>query len=220
MFKILLFLLATFVVGCAMPEGPTGPSGATGMNGAPGLDGAPGEVIVIEPTMPSAIEQLVASENEYRDLLGSSQLTQGLTCTLYTVPNGSAGIVGTTLANVAIYSYKGAFNQADSPASDGLNVLPPALRSLYTSWYVVRCTGKIVVIKSEYIKFDLTSDDGSLLYINGSLLINNDGNHGSLMKSGTKLLKAGLYDFRLDYMQGPAGNQSLILNVPAEQLYH
>jgi hypothetical protein len=200
-------------------DGRDGATGATGANGSDGKDGA-----VIEVPAPSqeltAVEELIVIENEYRSLLGQSMLSRGLVCSLYTVPNGSGGIVGTTLTGVTSYTYTGSINQPESPAADGLNILPPAFRATYLSWFVVRCTGKIVIEKSVYVKFDLNSDDGSLLYVGGSLLINNDGNHAPLLKSGTKLLKQGVHDIRLDYMQGPAGSQALQLNVDALTLYH
>lgn len=68
---------------------------------------------------------------------------------------------------------------------------------------------------SNWHQFSLTSDDGSLLSINGSL-INNDGNHGSTTKVASKLFQKGVYSFTLQYMQGPGGNQSLILGMDGQ----
>ena len=180
------------------------------------------DITVVEET--SGVEELIEQENAYRELLGQNPLSQGLKCTLYTVPNGTSQIVGATLSKVTDFIYKGTFNQPVSSASDGLNVLPSGLRSLYTSWFVVRCTGKLVVEEANYYQLDLTSDDGANLYVGGSLLINNDGNHAPSTKSASKLLRRGVTDFRLDYMQGPAGQQALILKaggelIPAANFY-
>lgn len=159
------------------------------------------------------VEELVKIENDYRVTIGQLPLTKGLSCSLYTVPNGSAGITGTTLTHQVNFTLLDTFNQPDGSVNDGLSILPSAFRSMYTSWYVVRCTGKLVVTVTDYYKFDLRSDDGSMLYIGGSLLINNDGNHAPTTKSGVKLLRQGVNDFRLDYMQGPGGSQALVLHM-------
>ena len=203
----MFLVVCGMLFGCAGEVGPRGPAG--GPAPAPSL---------------TSVEQLIAVENEYRSLVGQLPLARGLTCTLYTVPNGSAGIVGTALTTVASYSYLGNFNQPNVSASEGLNILPPALRAAYTSWFVVRCSGKIVVTTANYYLFELMSDDGSMLYINGSLLINNDGNHAPVTKSASKLLRQGVHDIRLDYMQGPGGGEALSLSaggslIPSEVLY-
>jgi len=51
----------------------------------------------------------------------------------------------------------------------------------------------------------LWSDDGSLLYINGKKLIDNDGYHGTEMKEGRIGLKKGYHPFRLEFFQGGGG---------------
>lgn len=202
-------------------------SGCQGKKGSAGPSGPQGPAAPVPAVMPgpSEVEKLVDLENDYRFSVGQTLLTKGLVCTLYTVPSGSSGITGTTLTSVTSFTYVGAFNQDDVSASIGISVLPVSIRALYTSWYVVRCTGKIVVEMNGFYEFDLKSDDGSMLYIDGSLLVNNDGNHGTTLKSGMKNLRLGVHDFRLDYMQGPAGNESLMLSsgpslIPAANFYH
>lgn len=183
-------------------------------------------VQVQAPAVPTdAIASVVADENAYRATVGQSYLSAGLTCTLYANITGSPdGIPGTPakpplLGNVAgslpsstaSWLYIGNFNQPDSPASDGLNVIPSAIRTLYTAWFVVRCTGYVVITDNDYYNFTLTSDDASLLYVDGSLLVNNNGNHGTTSVSAMKQLRRGVHSFRLDYMEGPSGGQSLLL---------
>lgn len=53
----------------------------------------------------------------------------------------------------------------------------------------------------EYTFFTL-SDDGSKLYMNGRLVVDNDGHHGAVEKSGKISLKKGKQKFELLYMQG------------------
>ncbi len=171
------------------------------------------------------VNQVISEENAYRLAAGQAPLTSGLTCTLHNlIATQPASIPASPPAAVATFVYVGSFNQADSAASSGLNILPAALKATYSQWFLVKCQGQIVVTDSRYELFNLTSDDGSNLYLDGALLVNNDGNHGAQLRSGSKLLKRGIHTFRLDYMQGPAGNQALILEdsfgvIPGTKFY-
>lgn len=203
--------------------------GKSGHDGAVGAAGTPGETIYVpappveeDPTDPDQqdIEHLVSLKNEWRVVNGQTPLTKNLMCQLFTFTGGDriqASIAGhntfTGLTSVGFFEYNGAFNQAESDVNTGMNVLPEPFRSLYKNLYLIRCQGQIVVQDSGYYKFDLTSDDASLLYINGSLLIDNDNNHGPTLVSKIKLLERGIYSFRLDYAQAGGGSQALILKV-------
>lgn len=185
------------------------------------------------------IAAVVAEENDYRASVGQAQISNGLTCSLYGAVTGNpdgipgtparaplTGTVGGALGSVTTsWAYFGVFNNTNTPASDGINILPAAIRSSYTQWYVVRCTGYIVITDTDYYNYTLTSDDGSLLYLDNVLVVNNNGTHGSEPRSGMRMMRRGVHQFRLDYLQGPAGGQSLILEqngigvVPANVFY-
>ena len=62
------------------------------------------------PTL-TAIQQLVADQNAYRNTTGQEQLQRGLDCTLYTVPQTATAIIGATLTNVGSFGFVGVFNQ-------------------------------------------------------------------------------------------------------------
>lgn len=197
-----------------------------GDKGSTGVKGKDGTIIVLvpTPTPKTQIEEVVQTENEYREITGLAPLTKGLVCTLYTVPNTTTALAGASLTTVSSYLYRGDFNQPNSVSSLGLNILPPALKPLYKDWIVVRCIGKLVVTESDYYFFDLSTDDGSMLYVAGATVINNDGMHGITTKSGFKFLRMGVYDFRVDFLQG-AGSQALILKMDSStvinpNLYH
>ncbi|MEY4064712.1 MAG: hypothetical protein RIR26_920 [Pseudomonadota bacterium] len=49
--------------------------------------------------------------------------------------------------------------------------------------------------------FYLKSDDGSALFIDGDRLVNNDGLHGPVERSGERDLAAGFHTIRVDYFQ-------------------
>ena len=56
--------------------------------------------------------------------------------------------------------------------------------------------------------FYVTSDDGSQLFINGKLVVDNDGPHGATEKSGEIYLKKGFHEFKLVYFE-IGGNEAL-----------
>lgn len=60
-------------------------------------------------------------------------------------------------------------------------------------------TGFIQLSAGQY-EFGTTSDDGSMLYIDGQLVVNNDGLHGSGDKKGSFTApQAGLYSIRAEW---------------------
>lgn len=179
--------------------------------------------VVVEVPAPvkplTEIERLVADENDYRLGLGQTALTPGLSCALYSITGGDriqASIAGhNTLQGVtqrATFLLKDVvINQPNTPVSEGMSVLPAPLRAVYKNMYLLRCQGQIVVTESGHYNFELTSDDASLLFLDGSKLLDNDNAHGVTTISGSKYLRRGVHAFRLDYVQSGAGNQALIL---------
>lgn len=164
------------------------------------------------PTPPplTAVQQLVASQNAYRALLGQEPLVPGLACYLYTVPQNTPDIVGASLTYVTSFGFTGQFNQPEASVTAGFNVLPVYLQPTYQTWFVVKCQGNLVLADSGFHDFSLNSDDGSNLYVDG-LVLNDDGLHASQTVQGGVLLDYGFHGFELDFLQG-GGNQVLILN--------
>jgi len=66
-------------------------------------------------------------------------------------------------------------------------------------------TGYVTVPTDGQYTFYTNSDDGSLLYIGNTLVVNNDGSHGDRELSGTIGLKAGTHAFTVSYLQGYGG---------------
>ena len=65
--------------------------------------------------------------------------------------------------------------------------------------YSARYTGQIYIANAGTQSFRLTSDDGSVLYIDGTRVINDDGSHGATTVSGTVSLTKGWHAIRVDY---------------------
>ena len=55
-------------------------------------------------------------------------------------------------------------------------------------------------------EFSLNSDDGSMLWIEGKKIVDNDGSHKMKLKRDSIVLKQGIYDSQLWYYQGYPDN--------------
>jgi hypothetical protein len=61
-----------------------------------------------------------------------------------------------------------------------------------------------VKTEEEYT-FKLSTDDGSKFYVDGELLIDNDGKHGPILKKASKTLSKGKHDLRLEFFDYDKG---------------
>ncbi len=75
--------------------------------------------------------------------------------------------------------------------------------------------GSLVVgVEADY-SFDLTSDDGSSLYIDGALVIDNGGGHSPDTKSGVAHLTPGEHSFVVNFFEDFGGASGLDLALPS-----
>lgn len=72
-------------------------------------------------------------------------------------------------------------------------------------WFAIQFDGYINIPKDNNYVFRLTSDDGSRMYMNGQMIIDNDGFHGADSRDGEMALKKGLHPFKVVYFQGAGG---------------
>lgn len=244
---IVVCLFLSFCSGCGArttsdvqgPAGPqgqvgdTGATGATGNTGATGAQGTTGSVGAQGPAgpagpaapTPDAVTNIVTDYNAWRTDNGQETIDKGLDCNLYTVPTTTTAIIGATgLVSVGAFTYEGVFNQPNGPVTSGLNILPSALQTVYQTWFIVKCTGFLVVTSDDYHSFNTDSDDGANLYVDGVLVVNNDGLHGAQLVSGVRHLQDTVHSFEVDFLQAN-GQQELVVNMdgsllPAENLYH
>ena len=84
-------------------------------------------------------------------------------------------------------------------------------------YYGFRFTTFIEIATDGNYTFYTNSDDGSKLYINDQLVVDNDGLRPPVEKSGTLTLKAGRHQLVLDYFEG-YGNQSLSVSYKGPNL--
>ncbi|MCM0593810.1 MAG: CARDB domain-containing protein [Gloeotrichia echinulata DEX184] len=78
----------------------------------------------------------------------------------------------------------------------------------------VRWTGKINITTPGNVTFFTASDDGSRLYVDGQLVVNNDGIHGFTERSGVANLTAGEHDLRLDFFENYGGQAVTLSYTP------
>ncbi|TPG63711.1 T9SS C-terminal target domain-containing protein [Hymenobacter nivis] len=77
--------------------------------------------------------------------------------------------------------------------------------------YAMQYTGYVTVPTDGQYTFTTGSDDGSQLFIGSALVVDNDGLHGYLERSGTIGLQAGTHAITVTYLQN-GGGQSLTVS--------
>ncbi|MGA2878444.1 MAG: PA14 domain-containing protein [Bryobacteraceae bacterium] len=80
-------------------------------------------------------------------------------------------------------------------------------------WFAIDYNGKFWIADPGMYAFALLSDDGAKLYIDDQVIIDNDGVHAPLEKTGAVDLAGGLHRIRVSYFQGPKYQIALVLKV-------
>ena len=75
-------------------------------------------------------------------------------------------------------------------------------------------TGSLFVSATSSYTFTLNSDDGSELFIDGSLVVDDGGAHPPLTVSGTATLTAGVHPFELRFFECCGGTSGVDLTLP------
>ena len=110
--------------------------------------------------------------------------------------------------------------------ADSLNVPPQDFRQGFPGvtkrfeWFAIDYRGRFWIEHPGKYDFVLTSDDGSKLYIDDLVVIDNDGQHPARDAGGSIELAGGIHRIRVSYFQGPRFHVALVLKVspPGEQL--
>ena len=114
-------------------------------------------------------------------------------------------------AGLALRRYEGDWNTL--PDFDQLTPVRTAVVSKvgldpspYPEYAGFRLTGTITVSKTDVYRFALTSDDGAKLWIDGNLIVDNDGLHGATELQGVAALAAGAHTIRVEYFNKTGGS--------------
>lgn len=78
----------------------------------------------------------------------------------------------------------------------------PKMQSVIEN-FAIRFRAELEINTPGMYAFDIYSDDGSQLYINGSLVVNNDGIHPAMSRQGRIKLGTGIHPVEIHYFQGP-----------------
>ena len=74
-----------------------------------------------------------------------------------------------------------------------------------TEQYSIRWTGSIYLPKSGEYRFSAASDDGSTLWLDETLIVDNGGLHGIEERTGARSLEKGFHALRVEYAQDTGG---------------
>ncbi|MGB7761762.1 MAG: PA14 domain-containing protein [Bryobacteraceae bacterium] len=80
-------------------------------------------------------------------------------------------------------------------------------------WFAIDYQADFWVEEPGRYSFSLESDDGSVLFIDGQRVVDNDGIHSTQYSSGRAELTAGAHHLRVAYYQGPRDAVALVLKV-------
>jgi alpha-L-fucosidase len=112
--------------------------------------------------------------------------------------------------------YEGRWNNLEDfglldPVSSGTVDTFNINNSKRKEFFAFRFEGYISVDKNGMYKFFISSDDGSRLWVGDELVVDNDGLHGIVEKSGSVGLEKGLHPVRVDYFQKEGGADMAVL---------
>jgi hypothetical protein len=103
--------------------------------------------------------------------------------------------------------------------TSSLNVTPrgfqegfPGVTDRY-EWFAIDYSGRFWIEKPGLYRFELMSDDGSRLYIDDRVVVNNDGIHTPETRIAALTLDGGIHRIRVSYFQGPRDCVALVLRV-------
>lgn len=108
-------------------------------------------------------------------------------------------------------TYKGDWNALPdfgtmTPTESGTSEMVQLGVAKFPEYVGLRLDGTIEVPAAGVYRFQLTSDDGSRLWIDGELVVDNDGLHGAVTKQGAIALAKGAHTVRVDYFNKTGGS--------------
>ncbi|HEY2720234.1 MAG TPA: PA14 domain-containing protein [Chitinophagaceae bacterium] len=139
---------------------------------------------------------------------GKNFVSDGLAGSIYLLKSGTTALpdFDTMHARGTIYTRE--INIPDRSWTQGF----PGVTDRF-EWFAIDYHGSFKAKKAGQYIFRLTSDDGSKLFIDGKLLIDNDGLHSLNSKTGEMDLDEESHAIRLEYFQGPRTQLALQLFV-------
>ena len=151
--------------------------------------------------------------------LGIGGASPGLSAHLYNGDDGGANLAFNTFANFSAYFAGRGTGLLTSTGANGFTELsfapgggdtamfaPIAPAFTATNNIVSRFNGKIIVNGAGLYTFATSSDDGSMLYIDGKTVVANNFYQGTTRRTGTVSLSPGLHDIEIGFYEGGGAN--------------
>lgn len=195
-------------VGCAACHKP--------LDGAPIPGSVPLPDLKAKYSHPAALAQFLFDPSTVRPSgrMPRMTLTQAEAMALAThfigLPPREPENAGDTEPGMAYDVYDGGFSKV--PDFDGLKAVASGTTTKFDPRlskkeenYAIRFRGYLDVPKDGIYTFHCHSDDGSVLRIGATIVVNHDGIHAGTEMSGSIALKAGRHAFSLGYIQGGGG---------------
>ncbi len=140
-----------------------------------------------------------AVTRDYVVTIASSYWTQGLLAEFFRFSTGYASLPEFTTMTPEMTRVDAQINY---PSTNGAwSGLPSDL----TDNFGARHTGAVRIDVGGTYTFYLTSDDGSTLWLDNALLVNNDGLHAMQERSATVNLAVGYHPLRVEFFEGGGG---------------
>ncbi len=128
--------------------------------------------------------------------------------TIYPLPEGTTRLPNFSNLTPLGTLYTGSLNVSPRKFTEGF----PGITHRF-EWFGIVYEGRFLVERGGNHTFRLHSDDGSRLWIDGKLHIDNDGVHPPQSKSASVLLTPGEHTLWVEYFQGPREMIALSLHV-------
>ncbi|XYI03109.1 PA14 domain-containing protein [Sorangium sp. So ce1128] len=132
---------------------------------------------------------------------------------VYFVPNGTSHLLNTASLSPVAVLYTSRLDIAPRSWQSGF----PGVPGGRFEWFQISYEGEFVTSRAGAHQFELLSDDGSRLFIDDQLVIDNDGRHEPASARGSVVLQPGKHRIRVGYFQGPRFEIALQLFVTPPQ---
>jgi hypothetical protein len=163
---------------------------------------------------------------------GVSSAVASVEAKIYQWKNALPGRAYTKGIAFKYYEPTGKINLAtlEEPASiNGHSPVISLLPALRNDRFAFRFEGYVKIEKADVYTWYIASDDGSRLYIDDELIIDNGGEHGTVEKQEKTALKNGFHKIRVDYFDSGGGNELKVflqapgavkMELPSSMLFH
>jgi hypothetical protein len=144
------------------------------------------------------------------DEFDGSQVIAGDVWSFTTLPSGSGGLQAEFFSDVTDMSGIPQVVRVDPQIDFNWNQDSPA-PTINRGMFSVRWRGEIEIPATDTYTFTTRSNDGSRIYVNGQLVVDDWGTHAARDSSGTLDLEAGNYPITVEYMQDGA-NANIVVS--------